>query len=357
MLQTQEFDKKISDQFSENLVETLNRGALSLMLSLGHRTGLFDTLEGMEPATSQEIANKAGLNERYVREWLGSMVTGGVMEYDSKKNSYFLPPEHAAWLSRKSAEGNIAVFAQYISQLGSVEDQILNCFKNGGGVPYSSFKRFHEIMEEDSGQSIVPVIVDQVIPLMEGMKEALIEGIDVLDVGCGRGRALLELAKAFPKSNFTGYDISNESITYANQEGNREGLKNLSYEVRDVSNFQEKEQFSLILALDAIHDQANPRQVLKNIYHSLSPKGIFMMQDISGSMHVHNNISHPIGTLLYTISCLHCMTVSLAQGGEGLGAMWGIEKAQDMLRETGFTKVDINRLEHDFQNCYFVVQK
>ena len=357
MLRTQEFNEEKSNQFSERLVETLNHGALSLMLSLGHRTGLFDALEGLGPATTQEIADNAGLNERYVREWLGSMVTGGVMDYDIKGNTYFLPPEHATWLSRKSKEDNIAVFAQYIPQLGSVEDEILDCFKNGGGVPYSSFKRFHEIMEEDSGQSIVPVIASQVIPLMEGMKEALLEGVDVLDVGCGRGRALLELAKTFPKSRFKGYDLSNEAITHAIAEVEQKGLENLSYEVRDASNFQEKEQFFLILALDAIHDQANPRQVLENIYHSLSSRGSFMMQDISGSTHVHKNISHPVGTLLYTISCMHCMTVSLEQGGEGLGAMWGIEKAQDMLRETGFKKVKINRLDHDFQNCYFVAQK
>jgi 2-polyprenyl-3-methyl-5-hydroxy-6-metoxy-1,4-benzoquinol methylase len=357
MLQTSNFDEKKSNEFSENLVDTLNRGALSLMLSLGHRAGLFDTMMEMDPATSQEIANKAGLNERYVREWLGAMVTGEIVEYDPNKKVYFLPVEHSAWLSRKSKQDNIAVFAQYISELGSVEDQILNCFFNGGGVPYSSFKRFHEIMKEDSGKSIVPVIVDQVIPLMDGMKEALIDGINVLDVGCGRGKGLLELAKEFPNSNFTGYDISNETIDHANKIAMREGVKNLKYEVRDVSNFQDNEKFSLILALDAIHDQANPRQVLKNIYHSLSPQGKFMMQDISGSTHVHNNVEHPIGTLLYTISCLHCMTVSLAQGGEGLGAMWGVEKAQEMLQETGFTKIDINNFEHDFQNSYFVVQK
>ncbi|MGV7221929.1 MAG: class I SAM-dependent methyltransferase [Nitrospinales bacterium] len=357
MLQTNIYDEKKSNKFSEKLVDTLNQGALSLMLSIGHRSGLFDAMAGMDPATSEEIAEKAGLNERYVREWLGSMVTGDVVEYDPDEKSYFLPQEHSAWLSRNCKEDNIAIFAQYISQLGSVEDQILNCFINGGGVPYSSFKRFHEIMEEDSGQSIVPVIVDKVIPLMDGMKESLIEGINVLDVGCGRGKALLQLAKAFPDSNFTGYDISNETIDHANKIAVREGVTNLSYEVRDVSNFQEDEKFSLILALDAIHDQANPGQVLKNIYHSLSPQGKFMMQDISGSTHVHNNVEHPLGTLLYTISCLHCMTVSLAQGGEGLGAMWGVEKAQEMLRETGFTKIDINNFEHDIQNSYFVVQK
>jgi 2-polyprenyl-3-methyl-5-hydroxy-6-metoxy-1,4-benzoquinol methylase len=357
MLQTNVFDEKKSNKFSESLVDTLNQGALSLMISLGHRSGLFDAMGKMEPATSQEIADKAGLNERYVREWLGAMVTSEVVEYKSEDSIYFLPPEHSAWLSRNTKEDNIAVFAQYISQLGSVEDQVLNCFVNGGGVSYSSFKRFHEIMEEDSAQSIVPVIVDKVIPLMDGMTEALIEGINVLDVGCGRGKALLALAKAFPNSQFSGYDISNDAIDHANNIAIREGVTNLSYEVRDVSNFRENEKFSLILALDAIHDQANPGQVLKNIYHSLSPQGKFMMQDISGSTHVHKNVDHPLGTLLYTISCLHCMTVSLAQGGEGLGAMWGVEKAQEMLRETGFTKIDINNFEHDIQNSYFVVQK
>ncbi len=352
-----EFNDKKSEQFAGQLVETLNHGALSLMLSLGHRTGLFDALRDSKPATSEEISRAANLNERYVREWLGSMVTGKVMEYDPEQKTYFLPPEHAAWLSRQSPEGNIAVFAQYISQLGTIEEEILACFKSGGGVPYSSFKRFHEIMEEDSGQSIVPVIVDQVVPMMDGMKEALQSGVEVLDIGCGRGRALQELAKAFPKSRFVGYDLSEEAVSHATQEASRKGLTNISYQAQDVSKSEAKDRFHLILALDAIHDQAHPRQVLKNVHQALHPSGSFMMQDISGSSHVHKNVDHPLGTLLYTISCLHCMTVSLEQGGEGLGAMWGIEKAQEMLEEAGFKNIKINRLDHDIQNCYFVAKK
>lgn len=351
------FDQEKSTRFSERLVAMMNHAALTLMVSLGHRTGLFDSLKDQPPSTSAAVAGRAGLDERYVREWLGAMVTGNIMEYDPAAETYCLPPEHAAWLTRGSPEGNIAVFAQYIPQLGSVEDEVLHCFKNGGGVPYASFKRFHEIMEEDSGQSIVPVIVDQVIPLMPGMREALDRGVEALDVGCGRGRALQELARAFPQSRFTGLDLSPEAIEHANRQAKEKGLTNITFQVQNVAELKEQERYFLILALDAIHDQADPARVLANIHRALDPAGSLMMQDISGSTHVHKNREHPIGSLLYTISCMHCMTVSLAQGGAGLGAMWGIEKAQTMLMEAGFSRVVVHRLEHDFQNCYFVARK
>ena len=117
------------------------------------------------------------------------------------------------------------------------------------------------------------------------------------------------------------------------------------------------EQFDLITTFDAVHDQAKPLALLKGIASALKPDGVYLMQDIHGSSHVHNNTDHPIGPLLYTISCMHCMTVSLAQGGDGLGAMWGQEKARELLTEAGFSDIKIHQLDHDFQNDYYVIQK
>ncbi|HEY9736223.1 MAG TPA: class I SAM-dependent methyltransferase, partial [Trichocoleus sp.] len=212
---TQLLDQAKTEAFAENMLSTLNSAAIALMTSIGHRTGLFDTLAELPPATSREIAAAAGLNERYVREWLGAMVTGRVVEYDPVNQTYRLPAEHAACLTRAAASDNIAPFAQYIPLLGSVEDQVINCFYQGGGVPYSEFTRFHAVMAEDSGQTTVAALFDHVLPLVPGLIEALERGIDVMDVGCGSGRALTKMAQAFPNSRFVGYDFSSEAIATA----------------------------------------------------------------------------------------------------------------------------------------------
>ncbi|MHC4512532.1 MAG: class I SAM-dependent methyltransferase [Planctomycetota bacterium] len=350
-------DQVKADAFAEKLMGTLNSAGLALMTSIGHRTRLFDRMAELPPATSQEVAEKAGLNERYVREWLGTMVTSGVVEYDPGTQHYRLPAEHAAFLTRAASPDNIATTMQFIPVLAKVEDRIVECFGNGGGVPYTEFPRFHQVMQEESNQSVLAGLLEHILPLVPDLVDRLEQGIDVLDVGCGSGRAMNLLARTFPNSRFTGYDFSEEGIANARDEAREHGCTNARFEVRDVSRLEEPAAFDLITAFDAIHDQASPDKVLAEVCVALRPGGTFLMQDIRGSSHVHNNVDHPIGTFLYAISCMHCMTVSLADGGAGLGTMWGEELALEMLREAGFTNVDVKQLPHDFQNSYYVATR
>jgi hypothetical protein len=147
-----EMDQAKMDAFADRMLNILNDGALALMTSIGHRTGLFDVMSNLPPSTTDRIAGAAGLNERYVREWLGAMVPGGFIEYDPNQATYRLPPEHAASLTRSATPDNIAAFAQYTPLMGTVEDQVVACFKTGGGIPYSAYGRFHEVMAEDSAR-------------------------------------------------------------------------------------------------------------------------------------------------------------------------------------------------------------
>ncbi len=347
------------DAFGEKLIGMLNQSSMSIMTSIGHRTGLFDTMSKLEPSTSEQIAEAANLNERYVREWLGAMTAGEFITYNPETSAYYLPAEHAACLTREASPNNISVFAQYIPLMGDVEDKIINCFKYGGGVGYSEFKRFHEVMVEDSFQTVVSGLFDHILPLVTGIMERLKEGISVLDVGCGRGVALTKMAKEFPNSKFLGYDLSEEAIEFAKAEAEAQNLTNIQFKVRDLTTFDEdsNEQFDFITSFDAIHDQARPDRVLKGIYNSLRNDGIYLMQDIAGSTDLHKNLDHPVGPFLYTVSTMHCMTVSLAQGGAGLGTMWGEEKAVEMLNDAGFSNVEIKKLDHDFQNNFYVINK
>lgn len=355
-------DTTRAEAFCQQMLDVLNHGALTLMISLGHRTNLFDAMNELSPSDSQTIARTAGLHERYVREWLGAMVTSRIVttqrdESDPEKILYHLPAEHAASLTRTAGSDNIGVFAQYIPLLGYVEDEIVKCFRQGGGVSYDQYNRFHEVMVEDSGLAVISSLLVDVLPLVPGMAERLKEGIHVLDVGCGSGKALNLLAKHFPNSCFTGYDLCAEPLVAAHQEATMMGLNNVHFVQQDLTDFDIAAKFDFITAFDAIHDQARPDKVLKGIYNSLKEDGYFLMVDINASSQVENNMDHPMGTLLYTISTMHCMSVSLAQGGMGLGAMWGREKAIDMLKETGFSRIKEHMLKQDIQNRYFVISK
>ncbi|MGE0681689.1 MAG: class I SAM-dependent methyltransferase [Candidatus Binatia bacterium] len=354
---TTQFDHTKASTFADQMLGVLNHGALALMASLGHRTGLFDTMARLPPSTSTQIAQAAHLHERYVREWLGAMVTGRIIDYDPATDAYFLPPEHAASLTRAAAPNNLAMFMQYIPLLGGVEDGIVRSFREGGGVPYAAFPSFQHVMAEESSQTVAAALLDSILPLAPGLIESLQIGVAVLDVGCGRGHALNTMAQAFPQSRFTGYDFSKEGVAAGKAQTSELGLTNVQFVCKDVSTLEECAYYGLITAFDAIHDQAKPRTVLQRIARALRPDGVFLMQDIGASSHVHKNIDHPMGPTLYTISCMHCMTVSLALGGEGLGAMWGEEQAQQLLNEAGFTQVAIHRLPHDIQNSYFVACK
>jgi ubiquinone/menaquinone biosynthesis C-methylase UbiE len=348
----------VAQSFADKVLATLNNGSLCLMISIGHRTGLFDVMSQSTPAGSEAIAARAGLNERYVREWLGAMVTGGIVEFDPTGNTYRLPAEHASSLTRAAAADNMAAFMQYIAILGGVEDDIVECFRKGGGVPYEKFPRFHDVMAEDSGQSVLSSLESHILPLVPGLAERLERGIRMLDAGCGRGRILTKLAERYPRSRFVGMDLSREATSAARSEAASAGLTNIEFLAVDLSNFDttaEPAAFDFVTTFDAIHDQAKPLNVLKGIHRTLKVDGVYLMQDISGTSHVDQDVNHPLGPFLFTVSCMHCMTVSLAQGGEGLGAMWGEEKTREYLQKAGFGSVVTHRLAHDVQNNWYVV--
>jgi ubiquinone/menaquinone biosynthesis C-methylase UbiE len=244
--------------------------------------------------------------------------------------------------------------------MGQVEDDVLHCFKHGGGVPYDRFPRFHDVMAEDSGQTVLPVLTSHILPLVPGLVGRLVQGIRALDVACGRGLALLQMAERYPASRFTGMDFSGEAIAYAEVEAKQRGVDNVRFEVRDLGTFDrdaERAAYDLVTVFDGIHDQGRPLNMLKGIARTLRDDGVLLVQDIRGSGSHNGDREHPAGTLLYALSTMHCMTVSLAQGGEGLGTMWGEPMTRKYLHDAGFNTVATHTLAHDFQNNFYVVRK
>lgn len=350
-------DQAKAEAFAAKMLGILNSGALALMTSIGHRTRLFDTMAQLPPSTSTQIARAAGLHERYVREWLGAMVVGRIVEYEPTADTYYLPPEHAALLTRAATPNNLAAQMQFIPLLGAVEDGISRSFRYGGGVSYAAYPRFQQVMAEESSQTVGTALINTILPLVPGLVDSLLRGIRVLDIGCGRGHALNIMARAFPESHFVGYDFSEEGVIAGRTEAKERGLTNIEFAVKDVATLNEPHHYDLITAFDAIHDQAKPREVLKRVALALRPEGTFLMQDIAASSHVHKNLEHPLAPFLYTISCMHCMTVSLALNGEGLGTVWGEEKARQLLEEAGFSCIAVHRLPHDMLNNYYIATK
>jgi len=352
-----DYDNSRAEAFATKMFQFLNGGMLSLMISIGYKTGLFDTISQLQPSTSVEISQAARLNERYVREWLGAMVTGNIIEYDPSTEKYLLPKEHSAFLTKKSGIDNLAVLAQYVSLMGNVEDKIVNCFRNGGGLPYSEYPTFQQLQAEETARIFDSKLTNQILPLIPDIINKLNNGLEVLDIGCGRGHAINLMGKAFPKSKFTGCDISREGISSAKEEAKNLGLTNVQFEIKDALLIEELGKFDLITAFDTIHDQTQPTKVLKVINASLNNDGFFLMQDIAASSNVEKNIDSLLAPALYTISTMHCMTVSLAFGGEGLGTMWGKELAVKKLDEAGFKDIEVKNIEGDIMNYYYLARK
>src|SRR5512145_1579 len=340
-------DTTRTQAFAEQALGIVNGGFLSLMLSVGHRTGLLDTLATLEPATSDRIAAAAGLNERYVREWLGAMVTGRIMEYDPATRTYSLPWEHAASLTRAAGPDNLAELAQIVAMLGQVEGAIVDVFRKGGGVDYRAFERFHALMAESSHTTLEATLLTRTLPLVPGLVDQLEAGIDVLDMGCGEGVAIRMMAQRFPRSRFVGVDLAAEAIATARAEAEAANLTNARFQAQDAATFSAPAAFDFITAFDAVHDQAAPRRVLRAIHEALRPGGVFLMVDIAASSRLEGNLDNALSPFLFTVSTMHCMTVSLAQDGEGLGACWGEERTREYLERAGFRTVEKRELAHD----------
>lgn len=346
-----------TEDFAQRIVGAIDAASIALLVSIGHQTKLFDILASLPPATSAQVADAAGLDERYVREWLGGVAAGRVVDYDPQTQTYSLPAHRAAVLTRAAGPDNLARVAQFIPLLSEVEQKVIECFRHGGGLSYAEYPRFHTLMAEQSGEVFEAALVDVVLPMAGGLPDRLRAGADVADFGCGSGHAVNVMAAAFPHSRFTGIDFSEEGLAAGAAEARKRGLTNANFQAADVAAFDAVEAFDVITAFDAIHDQARPADVLRGVFEALRPGGVFLMQDISGSGRLHRDKEHPFGTFLYAVSCMHCMSVSLANGGPGLGAMWGRIKAEEMLREAGFGCVAVRESLHDPLNFYYVCNR
>jgi len=345
-------DPERTHAFGETLRGLLTGHVLTMLISVGHRTGLFEAA-ARGPATCPGLAERAGLHERYVREWLGAMVTGGIVEYDPGDARYTLPAEHAALLTGATAR-NIGPAAGSLRTLGAVLAQVERCFAEGGGVPIAEYAA---VSTDGLGETWRYVydehLVDGFLGAVPGLHERLRAGARVLDLGCGTGHAVNLMARAFPHSTFDGLDIATAAIADAEAERAAMDVPNATFAVADAAELAPERPYDVITAFDAIHDQAAPGTVLRRVHDALAPGGVFVMVDTRFATRLEDNRADPYAPMSYGISLLFCVPTSIATGGSALGAMWGQELARELLAGAGFADVQVLGSPRP-QNCIYV---
>lgn len=340
-----ESDRRAAGDFARTMIGHLSSAMVVILLELGRRTGLVAALEDA-PRTAEELATVTGLVPRYVTEWLGAMVTGGVVAHDEGTGRFVLPPEHAAALTSASPynlSGMVTIAAGTAASLGQLE----HAFRHGGGIGYADHTLdVDEVVDRLSRHRYDALLVDSYLPQVPGLVERLRAGARVLELGCGRGHASRLVAEAFPASRVVGLDLSADAVAEARHRAELAGLANLTH-VAGSATHPPQGPWDVVCAFDVVHDLAHPAEVLEAARAVLADDGMFLMIDSGAPPTLDEQARLPWAPMMYGVSIGHCLTVSLAQDGEGLGAMWGREAALSALADAGFGHVDTYELKGD----------
>src|SRR5215467_13377944 len=282
MPEAQTIDPARQEEFVGKVVEQISGTMTTLLGAVGDRLGLFKNLAEQGPATSTELALRTKLNERYLREWLGGMATAGYLNYDGPTRRFTLPAEHASVLAQENGPFFVGGIYQMLPAEAGVFDQVVSAFRTGGGVSQSQYSdMIWDGLERFTSTWFENFLLQQWIPAMPDVKAHLERGCDVADVGCGRGRALIKLAQAFPRSRYVGYDNFGPTVARATANARDAGVgKVVRFEERDAAKGLPG-KYDVITTFDVVHDAADPLGLLKTIRQSLKPDGVYVCLDIN----------------------------------------------------------------------------
>jgi len=331
-------------------------GTMATVLSvLGDRLGLFAALAEGGPATSTELAQRAGISERYAREWLAGLASAGYLEYDPTNERFALPPEHVPSIAQEAGPLFVCGGLQMLKGMLSALDRLPEAFRSGVGIPQSAYAdETWDGMERFTDTWFENLLLEQWIAAVPEVEASLEVGCTLADVGCGRGKALVKLAQAFPRSRFVGYDVFGPSVERARAAAVAAGVADRVAVFEHDASTGLPERFDVITTFDVIHDAVAPRTLLRSIREALTDDGTYLLLEINASGRVEENAG-PLGTIFYGFSILYCMTTSLAHGGEGLGTCGMHEhNVRALCAEAGFGSVDRLPLENPFNVLYAV---
>ena len=342
------------EAFAERVLGDYAGANAFFMAGIGDRLGLFKELAANGAATSDELATRTRLQERYVREWLGGMAAAGYLDYDPATGRYALPADHVPVLAEEAGPFFFgSAFFDFSTNFGETYRRLIDAFRDGGGVPQSEYgAEVAESIERFTAPWFEHMLVQQWLPLMPDTLAKLEEGAMVCDVGCGQGRALSKLAAAFPRSRFVGYDVYEPAIQAAHARVQDAGVADrVRLEVRDAAQGF-GEHFDVVTTFDVLHDSVDPRGILSAIRSALSPDGRYICLEINCADRPQDNLG-PLGTVLYGLSLAYCLPVSLAEGGAGLGTL-GLPESRlsELATEAGFSKVRRVPIDDPFNSVY-----
>jgi SAM-dependent methyltransferase len=346
-------DQAKTEAFFGKVMGDLSGMIVGVLCSIGDRYGLFADLADRGPATAGELAARAGIDGRYAREWLAALASAGYLDYDPPTGRFALPPEHAMVVAQEGSPFFVGGFYQQFRALARIADRVADALGDGCGVPIAAYDEdWFEGMERNTSAWFDNLLVQQWIPAMPEVRAKLEAGALVADVGCGRGRALIRLSEAFPKSRFVGYDLVAASLDRAAASAaEAEVGERVRFERRNIEDGL-PERYDVVTAFDVVHDAAQPVAFLGAIRRALKPDGIFVCLDFNSAEKIEENAG-PVGTFLYGSSIVYCMATALAEGGEGLGAAGLPEsKLRELSAEAGFASVRRVPIVNPFNSLY-----
>lgn len=316
--------------------------ALTVALAyLGDRLGIFKALADGTPMTSAHLAERTRLSERYVREWTATMAASGYLDYNPADATFQLNSEQAMVLAREDNTFFMGGAFQYAVACFRQLPKLIASFEHGGGVPFTDFGGdIVEAIERLFHAGYETWVAQQWIPAVPDIHQRLLVGGEAAEVGCGAGQCIIPVAMAYPNSRFFGYDLDLMSIERARRKAAEAGVaERVSFERIAAEQLSFADRFDLVMAFNCIHDMAQPRQVLAAIRQIVKTDGAALWSEAHAGDRLEDNLT-PQGRTMYASSTMHCMTVSLAQGGEGLGSVIGADQARAMALEAGFTGFD-----------------
>jgi 2-polyprenyl-3-methyl-5-hydroxy-6-metoxy-1,4-benzoquinol methylase len=346
----------VTMNFAFKVVADLAAAMSGPLLYIGDRLGLFKVLAESGPVTVEQLAEKTGLNPRYLREWASAMAATEYLDYTPEGQVFSLPPERAMVLANEDSPFFVGGLAQMIPDHYRVMPRVMESFRRGGGVPYTDYSEDTFAGTERLFRTgYVNFMAEQWLPSMPEVMKKLEAGAKVADVGCGRGAALLAIAPRFPRSRFVGYDNFAPAIDYANENARQHGLADrLTYEVRSATDLPPTGDFDLIMTCDCLHDMVDPAGCARSLRAALKPGGTWFCIEPNMADRLEDNI-HPLGKLFYSVSTLQCMTCSLAYGGAGYGAGMGAANVRKVAEGAGFKSFRKLPIENPF-NQFFEIR-
>ena len=345
--QTQNFnDQNKIQQFMNKAIQDIAGSSTAMLVIIGHRLGLYRAMaQANNQFSVKELADKTGTIERLLREWLGNQVASGYIEYDPRSRKYTLPPEHALALADENSPIYLQGIFKAIKSYFKDEEEFLKMFR---GERTLSWMDHNPLMAEGFAEffksGYIGNLINSWIPAVDNgnILEKLKKGVKVADVGCGFGITTLMMAKAYPKSTFTGFDFDKESITKAKESAKKENIYNVKFEVSSASEFPGS-SYDFVTFFDCLHDMGDPEGALtharnvikKDDVDSDSDKGTCMIVEPFAQNELENNVN-PVASTFYA-STLICVPNSLAFNGPALGAQAGENRIKDVVMKSGFS--------------------